>query len=107
MCCLLFIVCFSEDDGPGQGGLHEKNHPVAAEWPGFRQTKLSDSQLRSGLDVELSSDQEIYFLYYFILITLVTMSISSGYLVVFLTCWSCLSPTLSTDRTKRPCQLSI
>ena len=60
MCCLLFIVFFSEDDGPGQGGLYQKNHPLAAEWPGFRQTKLSGSQLRSGLGAELSSDQESF-----------------------------------------------
>ena len=53
-----FIVCFSEDDGPGQGGLYQKNHPVAAEWPGFRQTKLSGSQLRIGRGAELSSDKE-------------------------------------------------
>ena len=58
MCCWLFIVCFSEDDGPGQGGLYKKNNPVAAEWPGFRQTKLSGSQLRIGRGAQLSSDKE-------------------------------------------------
>ena len=57
-----FIVCFSQDDGSGQGGLYQKNHPLAAEWPGFGQSKLPDSQLRSGLGAELSSDKEVYFL---------------------------------------------
>ena len=54
------IVCFSQDDGSGQGGLHQKNHPLAAEWPGFGQTKLSGSQLRSGLGPDLSADQESF-----------------------------------------------
>ena len=54
------IVCFPQDDGSGQRGLNQKNHPLAAEWPGFRQTKLSGSQLRSGLGAELSSDQESF-----------------------------------------------
>ena len=57
-CCCCCSVCFSQDDGSRQGGLYKENNPVAAEWPGFRQTKLSGSQLRVGLDAELSSDQE-------------------------------------------------
>ena len=57
----LCIVCFSQDDGSGQGGLYKENHPLAAEWPGFGQKKLSGSQLWVRLDAELSSDQERFF----------------------------------------------
>ena len=56
------IVCFPQDDGPGQGRLYEKNHRLAAEWARFRQAKLSGSKLRIGLEAELSTDKEKYIL---------------------------------------------
>ena len=51
------IVCFSQDDGSWQRGLYKKNHCLEGEWAGFRQTKLSDSQLRIGRGAGLSTDK--------------------------------------------------
>ena len=51
------IVCFFQDDRSGQRGLYKKSHRLEGEWAGFRQTNLSDSQLRIGRGAGLSTDK--------------------------------------------------